>query len=166
MAVENENRVDLSFYEIARKYMVWLDEGLFESMAQIAEVVGLNRSTISRVVAISRIPQAVIDALADPRAIGPSWAVKVNRILDAAPDRVERVRGRHGLTPSGVLDLLEGGERPQREHTAEYEIGGTEKMVVRATRGGGTEIRLSRVLSDEQARQLASLIAGCDHHCP
>jgi len=69
MAVENENRVDLSFYEIARKYMVWLDEGLFESMAQIAEVVGLNRSTISRVVAISRIPQAVIDALADPRAI-------------------------------------------------------------------------------------------------
>lgn len=157
MAVENENREDLSFYEIARKYGLWLQEGLFESMNQIAQVVGLNRSTVSRVVAISKLPESVVKTLADPRAIGPTWAVRVNKLVEEEPARLDRLKGQSGLTPAQVLQALEGPD--QAGPQGRYDIGGNKTMQVHP-RGGGVQLRIPRLLSEAQVAEIAKLIAS------
>ncbi len=76
---ENNEREDLSPIELARKFQNWLDTGLFRTQAEIAQAVDRSKGWVSDLLAMLKLPEAVLGALADPRSLG----IKEARTLNA-----------------------------------------------------------------------------------
>lgn len=68
MHIENE-REDLSVYEQAFAFRLWLDEGVYHNAAGLAAAVNMTRSAVSERLAITELPDVVFLALRDPRRV-------------------------------------------------------------------------------------------------
>ena len=123
MHSENFARSDLSPYEYGQMYASWLDAGCFETQGEIAIAVGLDQSVISTYLRIATLPDPVLAAFGDPRAIALRWARELGgalkadeaRVLAAAADIAVRPAPRD---PAAVLRELVAAATPRREARA------------------------------------------------
>lgn len=164
MTIENKHREDLSQFELARKYRVWLEEGLFENQQGIASKEGLNQATISRIMAINDLPDAFVARIADPRRISGNWAATVMAAIKRDPEdaarRLDALSGQ--VSPKDLLKALEAPDAlpPPRE----VRVGERPVLQAIAIRGAGGDamwstLKLSTALSDEKLEKLAAFIA-------
>lgn len=81
---ENAEREDLSPYETGRMFESWLAAKVFSKQGDLAKAVGLSDAVVSRYLQIAALPDEVLSAFSDPRAIAYRW------IIDLAPSLKER----------------------------------------------------------------------------
>lgn len=116
MSRENDQRKDLSAYELAMHYKRGIDLKLYKNWAEIAAVLGKAKSLISRYSALAELPGTVVSAFASPSDIQPKWAEKLRQVIEADAAAVlkaaKEVKGR-GLTPRDIFETLMNQSRPQ-----------------------------------------------------
>jgi ParB family chromosome partitioning protein len=77
---ENAERADLSPFETGFMFQQWLTAGLFPSQRAIGEATGQSEGTTSRYLALAALPEFVLQAFGDPRAISLRWASDLTRV--------------------------------------------------------------------------------------
>lgn len=168
---ENRVRADLRPYEQGLMYRRALDEGLFPSLRQMAEKLGVDVSAVSKARDIAALPQFVLDAFSSPLAIQFRWSVLLK---DALKTDAEAVKARalkiaadkkeQSLPDAKVLDALCGIVRAQPEEEDEDEgaiiLGKTCATAVfrKSKQNYVFEIRVADLPKDK-LDQLTSLIA-------
>lgn len=85
---ENRQRKDLRPYEQGVMYAKALDEGLFPSMRKMAELAGVDSGNMTKVVALARLPTAVLDAFDSPLSLQQNWAPFLTLALQQNPEVV------------------------------------------------------------------------------
>ena len=83
MSRENEQRKDLSAYELALHYKRGIDLKLYKNWSEIAAVLGKTKGLVSRYSALAELPKAVVDAFASPNDIQPKWAEQLRKVIEA-----------------------------------------------------------------------------------
>jgi ParB family transcriptional regulator, chromosome partitioning protein len=118
MSRENEQRKDLSAYELALHYKRGIDLKLYKNWSEIAAVLGKTKGLMSRFSALADLPKAVVEAFPSPNDIQPKWAEKLRQVIEADADAVllaaKEAKGR-GLSAKAVFEALIN--QPVREFT-------------------------------------------------
>ncbi|OXC80388.1 ParB/RepB/Spo0J family partition protein [Caballeronia sordidicola] len=116
MSRENEQRKDLSAYELALHYKRGIDLKLYKNWSEIAAVLGKTKGLVSRYSALADLPRAVIDAFASPNDIQPKWAEKLRQVIEAdapAVMQVAKTVKNKGLNARAVFEsLINQPEKP------------------------------------------------------
>jgi len=168
LAMERENREksDLSAYETGVMYLNALDEkeGFFRSERHLAEVIGVSRRWIQKVLLVARLPPAIVESFESPLDIKPAHAEVLQAALDenakAVLKRAEAVRQRENkLDASKVVAALLGikkGATPAKNMSAVGGVFGTWK---RDTQGRAIFTVNSGLLDDAQTAAVVEAIA-------
>jgi ParB family chromosome partitioning protein len=116
MSRENEQRQDLSAYELAMHYKRGIDLKLYRNWSEIAAVLGKAKSLMSRYSALAELPYPVVNAFRSPSEIQPKWAEKLRQVLEADSAAVleaaKAVSGK-SLGPKVVFEALINRPRPE-----------------------------------------------------
>jgi ParB family chromosome partitioning protein len=118
MSRENEQRKDLSAYELAMHYKRGIELKLYKNWAEIAAILGKTKALVSRYSALAELPKAIVDAFPTPNDIQPKWAEKLRQVIEADSEAVMRVAGEvrgRGLPPKAIFEALMN--QPQKEFT-------------------------------------------------
>jgi ParB family chromosome partitioning protein len=91
MSRENEQRKNLSAYELATHYKRGIDLKLYKNWSEIAAVLGKGKSLMSRYSALSELPQQIIDAFSSPNDIQPKWAASIRQSLDSNKEEILKI---------------------------------------------------------------------------
>ena len=97
MDIENRQRQDISPYERGVGYRRWLQEGVFESQEELARMLNLSTSQISRSLRLARLPAVVVDAFRDPGQIRECWGLEILDALDDPQRRPATIRAARTL---------------------------------------------------------------------
>ncbi|MGI4983835.1 MAG: ParB/RepB/Spo0J family partition protein [Janthinobacterium lividum] len=126
MSRENDQRKNLSPYELAMHYKRAIDLKLYRNWSEVAAVLGKTKALLSRYSALAELPKAVVDAFPSPNDIQPKWATTLRRVIDVDADAVvqaaKKARG-SGLNAKLVFEMLIN--LPEKELTrVNFAIGG------------------------------------------
>lgn len=71
--IENRQRKELSPYERGKSFSAWLRAGHFDSQDELARVLNVSASQVSRLLKLAELPNVVVNAFADPTQICENW---------------------------------------------------------------------------------------------
>jgi ParB family transcriptional regulator, chromosome partitioning protein len=135
--VENRQRKDVSPYERGLCYARWLRAGHFQSQEEIAEVLNVSRSQVSRLLKLARLPSCVVGAFNSGADICERWGLELTEVLEDPPRRtllLQRARTIGSLSPkppaAAVFRQLLAASGQSRKRRAE-----THDKVVRGDDG-------------------------------
>jgi ParB family chromosome partitioning protein len=160
---ENAEREDLSPYEHGRMFRSWLDAKVFARQGELAEAIDLSSAAVSQYLAIADLPEEVLLAFKDPRAISMRWMQELSKALKA--DRagviaaaIRMAESESKLTPEQVLRaLVEGDKRPSPSREEAIKIAG--KVAFRiARRDGRLSLKFGKQVDRTVQRELTEEI--------
>lgn len=111
MIAENEIREDISAIERSRQIKAILEAGVL-TQTEIATVLGRHKSLVSRLLALSEIPPAIIRAIGDPRAMPLRLGYSIAQLcrsegtLKAMLAEAERLADAEGMTTAERVETL------------------------------------------------------------
>lgn len=159
MDQENRAHKNLSAYEYGAMFCKAIDSGLFPSMRQLAQSVGVDVSMVSKAIAIAQLPEAVIAAFPSPLEIQYRWATKLKDACDV--DRETLIARAQGLTVQArgkplraakvFRMLIEDKNGPGTGYSTDKTGAVDEPPTLKFGEGGRLEIRFSKPI--EPARQ-------------
>jgi ParB/RepB/Spo0J family partition protein len=142
--IENRQRKAVTPYERGRGYALWLRNGLFSSQDELARVLRISPSQVSRLLRLAQLPPAIVNAFASPLDICETWGPK---LMDLWED-LEKKRHMTVVAQS----ISKQAQRPPAEVVFT-------RLVVAATDGCASKVlrkgeRLHEVVEDEQGKPL------------
>lgn len=81
MHAENDARQPLSPFEYGQMYRTWLEANLFDTQETLAAAIGREQSTVSAYIRVAELPEPVLEAFGDRRAIALRWLQELNKAL-------------------------------------------------------------------------------------
>jgi len=112
MDIENRQRQDISPYERGVGYRCWLQEGVFASQEELARMLNLSTSQISRSLRLARLPAVIVDAFRDPGQIRECWGLEILDALDDPQRRAATIRAARTL--GNISPRLQGSDVMRR----------------------------------------------------
>ena len=85
---ENRNRENLRPIEVGRMYKAALDDGLFISLRQMADEVGIDASNLSKAMSLAKLPENILAAFPSQLDLQYGDAVKLNAAIQHNPERI------------------------------------------------------------------------------
>jgi ParB family chromosome partitioning protein len=95
MDIENRQRADISPYERGRSFLRSLRGGHFKSQEEIAKVLKISASQVSRLIKLAQLPSAIVAAFGSPADICEMWGLALYDALESPPRRsaiIQRAR--------------------------------------------------------------------------
>jgi ParB family chromosome partitioning protein len=81
MHAENDARQPLSPFEYGQMYRSWLEANLFDTQEALAARIGRDQTTVSAYIRVAELPEAVLNAFVDRRAIALRWLQDLSKAL-------------------------------------------------------------------------------------
>jgi ParB family transcriptional regulator, chromosome partitioning protein len=81
MDIENRQRTDISPYERGLSYARWLKSGHFNSQDELARILKVSPSQVSRLLGLAKLPAAVVAAFSHPSEIREGWGLELLDVL-------------------------------------------------------------------------------------
>jgi ParB family chromosome partitioning protein len=165
---ENRLRSDLRPFEQGVMYQKALDEGLFPSLRQLSEKLGVDVSAVSKAKDIASLPSHVLEAFSSPLAIQFRWASVLKAALVKDPDgvaaRAADIAVRKTLRPVSdvdVLTVLSGEVKALSSEKCTLIKGkGVSNAIYRKSNKGHVFEIPAAGISAEQIKQVRDLIAS------
>lgn len=82
MDLENRQRKDISPYERALSYARWLRAGYFESQEDMARILKISQSQVSRYLKMARLPSVIVNAFGSAVDICEGWGLDLIEVLE------------------------------------------------------------------------------------
>lgn len=170
--VENRARKDISDWERAKEYTVALAEFYDGSQSQMAEHLKLSKSWLSRLLDVSRLPDALVRAFLDTHDITVRVARDIKPLagdpkalakMEEEARRIQEERATTGARLSGpdvAKRLVKATVAPTSKGQAEKEVTGKAgKVILRYTkaRGGGLTIKVPQKTEASRAEILKAI---------
>ncbi|WP_304350785.1 ParB/RepB/Spo0J family partition protein [Comamonas testosteroni] len=162
---ENRQRKNLSAWEQGQMYNKALKVGLYPSLRNLCESIGVNLSNASRACKIGSLPKEVVDAFSSPLVIQVRWAKMLSDALQSDPDgMLERakqlINEKAVLAPKQVLDALLQKRKPETATKIEIASKGLKVATFQpAANGKGALIEIDPGSLDEaKQKELMKLI--------
>ncbi len=154
-AIENAQRESLSAWARALSYQRALDAGLFSSVQALALKCGLDRTTVSNVLAFTRIPAPIAEAIGDMSQVGIQTAKSILKLADDHADVIIQHAAaiREGRLGPAKLEKLCAGKPDGPKAKVIKGIGGDLFSVTKSSRGALTLTILKNgkeLLSEEE----------------
>lgn len=89
MDAENRERLDISPYERGLCYARLIRDGYFDSQEELARVLGVSASQVSRLIKITRLPAVIVAAFESPAHICERWGL---HLAEACQSQERRTR--------------------------------------------------------------------------
>lgn len=118
MEWENKSREDLRPYEQGLMYHRALQDGLFSSARNLAEVTKTSLSNVTVALKLARLPEVVLSAFVDRKELQFRWAAHLTDAIERRPDEVfaeARAIAAEGPRPSAkevFMRLVRSGLAP------------------------------------------------------
>ncbi len=146
---ENAQHKPLSAFELAWQYKTSLDEGLYDSQIALGQAKGLTRASISRYLQLATLPQEILDAFRDPRAIRILWVQDIVRVLgERGPyvlDVARRLKDDSSLSAEQVFQSLLRAPQSETTNSPEEKVfrapGGQRVVCRTVVRRGSVKLR-------------------------
>jgi ParB family chromosome partitioning protein len=100
MDIENRQRADVSPYERGVSYARWLRSGHFGSQDDIARVLKISSSQVSRLLRLARLPSVILNAFSSPLEICEAWGLDIMDALDDAQRRERTIQAARAIGAS------------------------------------------------------------------
>lgn len=163
---ENRVRQNLSAWEQGRMYNNALNAGLFPSIRQMAQELGVNLSNASRSCKLAQLPEEVVGAFSSPLVLQVRWAKDLSDALQADSkgllERARKLQAQQGkLAPAEVLaQLLKKTQERQQEEHIEINASGRRAAFLKVGPKGKATLEFeSGALDPARHAALAKLIA-------
>ncbi len=104
MDIENRQRTDISAYERGQSYARFLRTGHFRSQDEIARMLKISASQVSRLLKLAQLPPVIVNAFASAADICEGWGLE---IIQALEDPARRAR-----TVAAARSIAEMTPRP------------------------------------------------------
>jgi len=129
MDIENRQRADISPYERGLSFAQWLRAGYFSSQDDIARVLQISPSQVSRLLRLARLPAVILNAFESPTLICEGWGRDLMDALedpDRRPLAIKAARSLAQLNPRPdareVYRRLLSGAQGRRRVSARDEV--------------------------------------------
>ena len=161
MYAENAARMDLSPYELGQAFRRWIDDGLFADQNAIADAVDVSKATVSKYLSLAALPDPVIQAFRDPRAISLRWVDQLTPVLKAHRAALLAAATRLAGEPAArapeetlrALLAVASARTPAKAVKKETVTFRGRTLYKIAARGTGLQIKFGAKLSAETARE-------------
>lgn len=162
MYVENAARMDLSPYELGQAFRRWIDDGLFADQQVLAAATELSKASISKYLSLAALPDSVVQAFRDPRAISLRWVEQLAPVLKEHRVALLNVAAQLAAdteprTPEETLRaLLAAGaaQKPQAKAVKTESVSLKGRTLYKiAPRGNGIQIKFGAKLPPAVARE-------------
>jgi ParB family transcriptional regulator, chromosome partitioning protein len=163
---ENRARADLSAFEQGEMYRRALDEGLYSSLRQMAQELGIDPGNASKAIAIARLPEQVLAAFESPTLIQYRWGQELLAAIQKDPDgviaRAKTIRfNAKQLPPAEALDKMIGRLKITKPSESDIKCNGKSVGKISVKPDGACQIILKRgAVTQESAKRLVSIIEG------
>jgi ParB family chromosome partitioning protein len=162
---ENRARLDLSPWEQGLMYRRALDEGLFGSLGELSNGLGVDKGNISKALKLADLPKEVVAAFPSVRELQYRWAKLLSDAIQNDPEGVlERAREVASMTDAKlsakeVLEVLLGAGQAAAKVEA-IVVGG--KVVAEISADDDrVKVKFARgVLKGEKAEKLRELLTA------
>jgi ParB family chromosome partitioning protein len=97
MDIENRHRADISAYERGLSYVRWIRSGHFSSQDEIARVLRISSSQVSRLLKLARLPPVILTAFESPTDLCEGWGLDLIEALDDPARRQTTIRAARAI---------------------------------------------------------------------
>lgn len=162
---ENRGRQNLSAWEQGRMYRKALQEGLYPSIRQLSQELGVNLSNAARSCKLAELPDEVIQAFPSPLTLQVRWAKDLSDAVQRDPTgiliRAKSLAAERGkLLASEVLArLMSKSEVTQHEPIQISASGRPAALLKMGAKGRATVEFQPGVLAPDRQQALAKLIS-------
>jgi ParB family chromosome partitioning protein len=108
MDTENRLRKDISPYERALSYAQWIRSGHFNSQNDIARVLKISPSQVSRVLRLAQLPSIIVEAFDNPTEILEDWGISLLATLQDPATR-------HAVFAAARFIVAQSARHPAKE---------------------------------------------------
>jgi ParB family chromosome partitioning protein len=174
MTTENEDREDLSPYELALRYKNWVDElKVWPNYSQLGDSIGRSQSYISQRISILSLPESVFVALGDPRVLnnnqwrslislngtdGEELASIAAEIADGRSEFVVSTEADVNRVFSHLLKLNTGTQNTNKVTSKKYKTKSGRNVFSHRMNSGKLQITLDKTLPEDlQVKVLETL---------
>lgn len=159
MWAENRGREDLSLFEEAASMQQMLDEGVFGSQSDLGRHMGLTRSNLSKMLAISDVGDVAKRILRDPRDLTARIATTLRaRVRENHPivdELVSRAEASGKLTLRQLRDAL----APAPTAPESFQFNGDEGLLMQGQlHGDSATLTIHQRMSKDDLEKLAAFI--------
>lgn len=161
-AMERENRArkDLSPFEQGDMYRRALDEGLYGSLRQMAQELGVDAGNVSKAMAIARLPAEVLAAFESPLSIQYRWGQQLHQAVQKDPEgviaRAKAIRNSpKRVAPAQVMARLLDASLPVRSSVSVFRKKG--RTVGSLTQAADGSVKIQLAAGALEPAQLASI---------
>lgn len=114
---ENTDRKNISPYENGLHFIQCLREGLYEHQADLARRRNISKALVLRYIQIAELPEEILRAFKDPRAIRVAWLQDIRKALSSNEQATlamakELAESSQALDPEAVCTALVKGAKP------------------------------------------------------
>jgi ParB family chromosome partitioning protein len=170
MERENRGREDLSAWEQGVAYKRALSSGLISSQRELASVIGVDQSNVTKALQVANLPDEVVGAFTSPTSITFRWGKELSEACKANKEEViarANAIASENLPDEKVFKTLIGASVPERAapNTA-FEIDGREGAFakVEETKAGAVVVKFSTTLSDQKLVKLKAFLNELSLH--
>jgi ParB family chromosome partitioning protein len=163
---ENRQRADLRPYEQGMMYRRALDEGLFPSARKLAEALNVSNTNVSDVIALTKLPDVVLDAFSSRLDLQVRWVSLLNEAIGKSADSVfssaqniidERQSGA-SLSAKDILSKLIQTPVKVVKQPRTIKVGGSKMAVIKESNGVVTVSFIKDKLSKSHIDHLEKFI--------
>ncbi len=159
MWAENQAREDLSLFEQAVSMQRMLDEGVFVGRTELAKHMGLTRSNLSKLLAISDVSETAKLLLKDPRDLTARIATTLRARLNENSPIVEELLKRAQADGKMTLAQLRGALSPSSGSVETFQFDGEDGVLLEGQLyGDSATMTIHQRLSATDLAKLAALI--------
>lgn len=161
---ENRNRKNLSAWEQGRMYETALNKGLYPSLRQLSEGLGVNLSDVSRALQLARLPKDVVGAFRSPLDLQVRWAKPLTDSLQRDPDAVLLCaktigKNRGNLVANEIFNRLVGNESKEEQEETLIMVSGKPAASIKNGRNGRVVVEFEHdMLPKTQRESFAKLV--------
>jgi ParB/RepB/Spo0J family partition protein len=112
--IENRQRSDLSPYERGRAYSSWLRAGLFASQDELARVLNISASQVSRLMRLAQLPTVLVGAFTSATEICETWGRDLMEIWEDPERRCALTAGARAIAQESLTAKLPAATVYQR----------------------------------------------------
>jgi ParB family chromosome partitioning protein len=158
---ENRTRLDLSPWEQGVMYRRALNEGLFGSLGELSQELGVDKGNLSKSLRLADLPETVVKAFPSPLDLQFRWAKLLNDALQSDPERVlemaKELSENKNRSAKEVLECLLGTEARSLSELPVVVNGRTVAKV--CVEGERVSVQFAhRVLGQEKIKHLHALL--------
>lgn len=164
MVIENKDREDISTWSRAMSFKKALDSGIYTSQGALAAKLNISRTHLVNMMAYTRIPEIISQAIGPMHKVGVDTAVKIAKLAEDESNHERLIKVADQIASGKLNRTLEkavlGGQPSTRNRDKEIKHGDSVVGKWRKSRNGEIQVTIFPNAVDEPDGPVSQFLAS------